>query len=64
MKRIFYIASLATITILMSCGSPCEKKKCSDFKTQEEAQEVYESDKDCYKNLDRDGDGKACESLP
>ena len=64
MKKIFYLTSLATITILMSCSSPCEKKKCSDFKTQEEAQEVFESDEACYKNLDGDGDGEACESLP
>ncbi|OQX98109.1 MAG: hypothetical protein B6I20_11495 [Bacteroidetes bacterium 4572_117] len=49
---------------LAACGSPCEKKNCNDFKTQKEAQEMYDSDKDCYKNLDRDKDGKACESLP
>ncbi len=50
--------------ILASCGgSPCEKKTCKDFKTQDEAQKTYESDKKCYKNLDKDKDGKACESL-
>ena len=40
---------------------------CSDFSTQEEAQEFFEAeggpDND-YHNLDRDGDGVACESLP
>ena len=39
---------------------------CSDFSTQEEAQEFFEDeggpDED-YHNLDRDGDGIACESL-
>ncbi len=40
---------------------------CSDFSTQGEAQEFFEDeggpDED-YHNLDRDGDGEACESLP
>ncbi len=52
---------------LASCGgssSPCKSKKCKDFKTQKEAQKTYESDKKCYKNLDKDGDGVACEDLP
>ena len=39
---------------------------CSDFGSQEEAQEFFESeggpDED-YHNLDRDGDGWVCESL-
>jgi len=47
------------------CGSsPCKEKKCKDFKTQKAAQKAYDSDPDCYENLDRDGDGIACESLP
>ena len=46
------------------CSKPCVKKKCKDFKTQKEAQAAYDSDKNCYKNLDRDGDGKPCEDLP
>ncbi len=50
---------------IFACGStPCESKKCKDFKTQNEAQEAYDSDPDCYQNLDRDNDGVACESLP
>ena len=40
---------------------------CSDFSTQEEAQEFFEDkggpDDDPH-NLDRDGDGVACETLP
>jgi len=52
---------------LAACGGssdPCKSKKCKDFKTQKEAQETYDSDKNCYKNLDKDGDGVACENLP
>ncbi len=59
-----YFVIFAFALSLAACGSPCEKKNCSDFKTQQEAQETFDSDKDCYKNLDRDDDGKACESLP
>lgn len=40
---------------------------CSDFSTHREAQEFFEDeggpDED-YHNLDRDGDGEACEGLP
>ena len=40
---------------------------CGDFSTQAEAQEFFENeggpDED-YHNLDRDGDGVACETLP
>jgi len=64
MKKILYLTSFTAVIFLMSCNSPCEKKRCKDFETQEEAQEVYESDKECYKNLDKDRDGKACERLP
>ena len=40
---------------------------CSDFSTQEEAQKFFGSEggpQTDYHNLDRDGDGIACESLP
>lgn len=37
---------------------------CGDFKTQEQAQEILESEPGDPHNLDRDGDGVACESLP
>ena len=51
-------------------GAACEENlyNCSNFSTQEEAQEVYDT---CYTaerpdrhGLDRDGDGVACQSLP
>lgn len=40
---------------------------CSDFSTQAEAQRFFKSEGgpwEDYHNLDRDGDGVACESLP
>lgn len=40
---------------------------CSDFTTQKEAQEFFESEggpTTDYHSLDADGDGRACESLP
>jgi Excalibur calcium-binding domain len=51
-------------------GATCEENvyNCSDFKTQEEAQEVYETcntvDNRDRHGLDRDGDNIACQSLP
>lgn len=46
-----------------SSNSNCPTKTCKDFATQAQAQEAYNSNKKCYKNLDGDGNGKACESL-
>jgi Excalibur calcium-binding domain len=37
---------------------------CGDFATQEEAQAVYDQDPSDPYDLDGDGDGIACESLP
>jgi hypothetical protein len=40
---------------------------CSDFSTHREAQDFFEENggpDDDYYNLDRDGDGEACETLP
>jgi hypothetical protein len=65
MKKIILLAFIIGSLTSCTCGSkPCEKKTCDDFKTQEEAQKAYDSNKDCYKNLDRDHDGHPCESLP
>ncbi len=51
-------------------GATCEENvyNCSNFKTQSEAQEVYDTctsteNRDRH-GLDRDGDGIACQSLP
>ncbi|MFC6244019.1 excalibur calcium-binding domain-containing protein [Flavobacterium psychroterrae] len=47
-----------------SSNSNCPTKTCGDFKTQPQAQATFESNKTCYKNLDGDGNGRACENLP
>jgi Excalibur calcium-binding domain len=50
-------------------GATCEENvyNCSDFKTQGEAQEVYDTcntaEQPDRHGLDRDGDGTACQSL-
>lgn len=51
-------------------GAMCEENvyNCTDFKTQSEAQEVFDTcmtpeNRDRH-GLDRDGDGIACQSLP
>lgn len=43
---------------------PAEDLDCSDFATQEEAQAVLDQDPSDPHQLDGDGDGIACESLP
>ena len=50
--------------VTMSCteDSSCVSRNCSDFATQAEAQTSFESDRDCYSNLDRDKDGLACDN--
>ena len=46
-----------------SSSSNCPTKTCGDFTSQAQAQATYNSNRTCYKNLDSDGDGKACETL-
>jgi hypothetical protein len=46
-----------------SSNSNCPTKNCADFATRAQAQATYNSNKNCYKNLDADGDGIACENL-
>ena len=53
--------------MVTSCGGgddDCKTKHCRDFRTQREAQHAYDNNRKCYKNLDADHDGIACESLP
>ncbi|MEZ5082411.1 MAG: excalibur calcium-binding domain-containing protein [Bacteroidales bacterium] len=62
--RYFLVFFLLSI---FSCGekdSPCVDKNCSDFNTQGEAQAAFNSNPDCYDNLDGDNDGIPCEHLP
>lgn len=46
-----------------SSDANCPTKTCGDFPNQAKAQEAFNSNKSCYKNLDSDGDGIACENL-
>ncbi|TDP02274.1 excalibur calcium-binding domain-containing protein [Flavobacterium sp. 245] len=69
------ISSLILTGIIISCSdsgetssnssssSNCPTKTCGDFATRAQAQAAYNSNKSCYKNLDSDGDGIACENL-
>jgi hypothetical protein len=41
----------------------CPTKTCGDFTSQTQAQATFNNNKSCYKNLDADGDGIACENL-
>lgn len=51
-------------------GATCEENvyNCKDFKTQSQAQEVYDtchtSDNPDRHGLDKDGNGEACQDLP
>jgi len=47
-----------------SSPSPSGHVTCKDFSSHAEAQAYFEAHRDSAANLDRDGDGKACESLP
>lgn len=63
------ILAFISFTSIISCSdsgdtkSDCPTKTCGDFSSQAQAQATYDSNRSCYKNLDSDGDGKACESL-
>ncbi|WP_262410774.1 excalibur calcium-binding domain-containing protein [Flavobacterium johnsoniae] len=58
-----FIAFSSIISCSESSESNCPTKTCGDFSSQAQAQAAYDSNKSCYKNLDGDGNGKACESL-
>ncbi|WP_276381586.1 excalibur calcium-binding domain-containing protein [Flavobacterium sp. H4147] len=62
---ILIILVFIAFSSMISCSesSDCPTKTCGDFSTQAQAQATYDSNRSCYKNLDADGDGKACESL-
>jgi len=57
------------VNVVEFCNAKEIDYNCSDFKTQAEAMDVYNKCKQAGKNmdaygLDRDKDGKVCESLP
>ncbi|MCI9847002.1 excalibur calcium-binding domain-containing protein [Flavobacterium pectinovorum] len=64
---IILLAVFTVIAFSISCSSDsnsdCPTKTCGDFANQQEAQSAYDNNKSCYKNLDSDGDGIACENL-
>lgn len=59
---------LLPLTVLAISQPAFAAKKCSDFKTQQEAQAHHDKLKKTgqtgWKSLDRDGDGRACDCLP
>lgn len=59
------VALLSALMVLGESAATARDYDCSDFSTQQEAQKVFEAagPGDPY-NLDGDGDGIACESLP
>lgn len=64
MRAFALLLSLAAAVILSSCSGenlPCHRAECADFTLHRQAQDVFESDPDCYAHLDQDGDGAACE---
>lgn len=56
--RILFFLILAALT---ACGNVYEDDRCTDFQYQEDAQEAYDKG---ARQLDADGNGKACEELP
>ncbi|PVZ07639.1 excalibur calcium-binding domain-containing protein [Actinomycetospora cinnamomea] len=65
-RRTTAVAVLAVGAMAPLSGSAfaADQYNCSDFDTQEAAQEVYEQDTTDPNGLDRDDDGVACENNP
>lgn len=69
MRRLSLLATLSLLAMLVFSPAAFAQSEendldCSDFDTQEEAQAVYDQNTNDPNNLDADGDGVACESLP
>lgn len=69
-NRLGCLSFFTFFSILVFCiacedfDNNCEKKTCSDFKTQSEAQMYFDNNPDCYKSLDTDNDKIPCENSP
>ncbi|MEG0619394.1 MAG: excalibur calcium-binding domain-containing protein [Bacilli bacterium] len=61
-KKLMKVKFLILFSILISQTIFAERVTCKKFKTQSEAQAYFMKHKG--KNLDRDGDGQACDCLP
>ena len=61
------VLSLPACVTIGGMDRPADQYNCSDFDTQQEAQQQFEADggpeRDPHR-LDNDNDGEACESLP
>src|SRR3954469_20084001 len=59
------LSALALGALLALPGTAAaQTRSCADFTAQEDAQAVYDQDRSDPDNLDSDGDGVACETLP
>lgn len=58
------LLSVALVAIVSSPSYAYNEYNCSDFSSQEEAQDEYDSDYGDPNYLDADDDGVACETLP
>lgn len=60
---VFLTSCLTLISVSNSLEQSVKEKTCSDFKTYQQAEALFNSDPVKYKNLDRNNDGKACSDL-
>ena len=51
------------LALALPASAVAQDQNCSDFSTQEEAQQVLDEDSSDPNGLDRDSDGEACETL-
>ena len=62
MKKLL-LTTISLVLIASSFPAQAARVKCSDFKSQREAQAYFDAKKPGYQSLDRDKDGIACEAL-
>lgn len=58
------VLATAGLTVVLAGPAGAADLNCSDFATQAQAQAVLDANPADPNNLDQDGDGIACESLP
>ena len=66
LRSVFLVITVVSVAVIV-CGHrafAANIYNCSDFSTQEEAQDVYDEDTSDPNYLDGDNDGVACEDLP